>query len=51
MMFDQMIEISFEFEKSCLMCLKKINDNCTDLLLVNDEIKDCDVISSNFRDC
>ena len=37
---DQTIEISSELEKLFLTCLRNVNDNCIDLLSVNEEIKD-----------
>ena len=37
---DQTIEISSELEKLFLTCLRNVNDNCIDLLSVNEKIKD-----------
>ena len=45
--FDQIIEILFEFEKSCLMCLTNVKDNCSDLFSVNEKVENCDAIFSN----
>ena len=48
---DQTIEISSEFEELFLTCLRNVNDNCIDLLSVNEKIKDWEWKFDFWRVC